>query len=181
MTARPTIPIIGFVARSNTGKTTLLERLLPLLTDRGWRVAVIKHAPHGFDIDRPGKDSFRLRQAGARQTLIGSQERWVLMTETSRAPGLNELLRHIDQDHVDCVLVEGFKHEPYPKIEVHRPDLGHAPLCSEDASIVAVASDAPLAVDPGLPILDLNKPHEVADFVAAQLLGARSQAAQDSE
>ncbi|MFQ5546453.1 MAG: molybdopterin-guanine dinucleotide biosynthesis protein B, partial [Acidiferrobacterales bacterium] len=138
------IPTLGFVACSNTGKTTLLARILPLLTDRGWRVAVIKHAPHGFDIDRPGKDSFKLRQAGATQTLIGSQKQWVLMTEVSSPPGLDELLRHIDQEHIDCVLVEGFKHEPFPKIELYRPALGHPLLCTDDASIVAVASDGPL-------------------------------------
>lgn len=175
------IPILGFVARSNTGKTTLLVRILPLLTDRGWRVAVVKHAPHGFDIDRPGKDSFKLRQAGATQTLIGSQKQWVLMTEVSSPPGLDELLRHIDQDHIDCVLVEGFKHESFPKIELYRPALGHPLLCTDDASIVAVASDGPLPVDPKLPILDLNKPDEVADFVAAHLFGSQLEAAQDSK
>lgn len=175
------IPILGFVARSNTGKTTLLVRILPLLTQRGWRVAVIKHAAHGFDIDRPGKDSFRLSQAGATQTLIGSPTQWVLMTEASHPPGLNELLRHIDQDRIDCVLVEGFKQEPFPKIEVCRPALGQPLLCSDDASIIAVASDAPLPVDTKLPVLDLNNPDEVADFVVARLFGSRVEAAQDSK
>ena len=175
------IPILGFVAGSNTGKTTLLVRILPLLIDRGWRVAVIKHAPHGFDIDRPGKDSFKLREAGATQTLIGSQTQWVLMTAASSPPGLNELLKCLHQDHIDCVLVEGFKHEPFPKIELYRPALGQPLLCTGDASIVAVASDGPLPVDPKLPILDLNKPDEVADFVAARLFGSRPEPAQDSK
>lgn len=177
----PTIPVLGFVARSNTGKTTLLVEILPLLAERGWRVAVIKHAPHGFDIDRPGKDSSRLRQAGAIQTLIASQKQWVLMTEVDTPAGLNELLRHLDQDRIDCVLVEGFKHESFPKIELYRPVLGDPLLCTRDASIVAVASDGPLPLDPKLPILDLNRPDEVTDFVLKYLFGARSEAAQDSK
>ncbi len=175
------IPILGFVARSNTGKTTLMVRILPLLTERGWRVAVIKHAAHGFDIDRPGKDSFRLSQAGATQTLIGSPTQWALVTKASRPPGLSELLGCLHQDRIDCVLVEGFKQESFPKIEVYRPALGQPLLCSDDTSIVAVASDGPLPIDPKLPILDLNNPDQVADFVIARLFGSRVEAAQDSK
>lgn len=176
------IPILGFTAFSNTGKTTLLVKILPLLTAHGWRVATVKHAPHGFDIDRPGKDSYELRQAGAVQTLIGSQQRWALMTETARQapPGLDELLRHLDQDNLDCVLVEGFKHEPFPKVELYRPALGHRLMCMDDRSIIAVASDGPLPIDPKLPLLDLNDLDQIADFVSDRLFGSPPETALDS-
>jgi len=166
-----TIPLLGFAAYSGTGKTTLLRRLLPLLKARGLRVGVVKHAHHGFDTDIPGKDSYELRKAGAAQMLVASRRRWALVTETSNAhePRLEEMLRRLDQSSLDLILIEGFKAETFPKIELHRPGLGHPLLCRHDGSIIAVATDVPLAVDPGVPQLDLNRPHEIAEFILRAL------------
>lgn len=163
-----TAPLLGFAAWSGTGKTTLLEQLLPRLAARGLRVAVIKHAHHDFDIDIPGKDSYRMRKAGAQQVMVASRRRWALITEhqDSRAePRLAELLPQLDHAHLDLILVEGFKHEPIAKIELHRPTLGKPLLYASDPKVVAIATDAPLNPAPALPILDLNTPDEVADFV----------------
>jgi len=165
------IPLLGFAAYSGTGKTTLLRRLLPLLKARGLRVGVVKHAHHSFDTDIPGKDSYELRKAGAAQMLVASRQRWALVTETanSREPRLEEILRHLDQASLDLILIEGFKAESFPKIELHRPSLGHPLLCRNDRSIIAVATDAPLAIDPGVLQLDLNRPHEIAEFILRAL------------
>jgi len=166
-------PVIGFAAFSGTGKTTLLTRLVPILRERGLRIAMVKHAHHRFDVDQPGKDSYELRKAGAEQMLIASRRRWALMCETPERtddPKLAELLAHLDTAQVDLVLVEGFKHERFPKIELHRPALGHPLLAAEDDSILAVATDAPLAEPaPAVPRLDLNDPAAIADFIARHL------------
>jgi molybdopterin-guanine dinucleotide biosynthesis protein MobB len=165
-----TAPVLGFAAWSGTGKTTLLERLVPLLIARGLRVAVIKHAHHDFDIDLPGKDSHRLRQAGARQVLVASRRRWALITEQDDGrpePRLAELLPQLDHAQLDLILAEGFKHEAIPKIELHRAALGKPLLHPDDPTVVAIASDAPLDPVPAIPLLDLNRPAEIADFVAA--------------
>jgi molybdopterin-guanine dinucleotide biosynthesis protein B len=166
-----TVPLIGLAAFSGTGKTTLLRRLLPLLTAQGLRVGVVKHAHHEFDTDIPGKDSYELRRAGAAQMLVASRRRWALVTEIAgeHEPRLETLLAQLDGDALDLVLVEGFKAERFPKIELHRPRLGHPLLCLADRSIVAVATDAPLAVEPGVPVLDLNRPEEIAAFVLRTL------------
>jgi molybdopterin-guanine dinucleotide biosynthesis protein B len=162
------LPVLGFAAFSGTGKTTLLKQLIPLLAARGLRVGVIKHAHHNFDIDKPGKDSFELRKAGARQMLVASARRWALMTENDASgdPPLDELVGRLDPDSIDMVLVEGFKHVPFPRIELHRPALGHPLLYPDDSSIIAVAADAPLA-GCDLPVLELNDAAAVADFVQA--------------
>lgn len=165
------VPLLGFCAYgSGIGKTTLLTSLIPVLIRHGLRVSVIKHAHHSFDIDHPGKDSYRLREAGAVQMLLGSRHRWALMTELSRMreqqpeePGLAELLPHIDASLVDLILVEGFKREPIPKIEVYRPNVNKPMLSGEDSHVIAVASDA--AVDTSLPVLNLNDPEEIAVFI----------------
>ena len=165
------LPLLGFCAHgSGIGKTTLLTRLIPVMNARGLRVSVIKHAHHSFDIDHPGKDSYRLREAGAVQMLLGSRHRWALMTELSRTgephaeePGLAELLEQLDSRMADLVLVEGFKREPIPKIEVHRPALQYPLLAATDPNIIAVATDAPVAS--ALPQLDLNQPAVIADFI----------------
>jgi len=164
-------PILGFAAFSGTGKTTLLCRILPLLKARGLRVGLVKHAHHDFDTDIPGKDSYELRKAGAVQMLVASRRRRALVTETEdgHEPRLDELLRHLDPDSLDLVLVEGFKAEPFPKIELHRPSLGHPLLCLADRSIVAVATDAPLPIEPGVPRLDLNRPTEIVEFILRTL------------
>jgi molybdopterin-guanine dinucleotide biosynthesis protein MobB len=168
-----TLPILGFVGSSGSGKTTLLEQLVALLGDEGVRLAVIKHAKPGFDIDRqPGKDSYRLRAAGADQVLVASRDRWALMAQQSdplQEPSLDAMVRRLDAEALDGVLVEGFGHEAYPKVEVYRPSLGRLPQCwPHDGSVIAVASDVPLATG-RLPRLDLNDLPEVASFVARRL------------
>ncbi|MBI3898513.1 MAG: molybdopterin-guanine dinucleotide biosynthesis protein B [Gammaproteobacteria bacterium] len=164
-------PIFGFAALSGTGKTTLLVELLKLLKARGYRVGMIKHAHHDFDIDKPGKDSYELRKAGAQQMLVASRLRWALVTETNGTgdPKLDDLLEQLDQQHLDLILVEGFKAETFPKIELHRPSLGHALLCHTDTSIIAVATDAPLPAPLTIPQLDLNQPAEIAAFILERL------------
>ncbi len=164
------VPLLGFCASgSGIGKTTLLTSLIPVLTHRGVNLSVIKHAHHSFDIDHPGKDSYRIRQAGAVQTMLGSRRRWALMTEMSRISDreddlrLAELLPHMDTSLVDLILVEGFKQEPIPKIEIYRPSLNKPLLAAHDPYIIAVAADGPAPTT--LPLLDLNDPSAVADFV----------------
>lgn len=167
-------PVVGFAAHSGTGKTTLLKQLVPVLRARGIRVAVIKHAHHEFDTDRPDKDSYELRKAGATQMLVASSRRWALITENAepQEPQLTELLRHIDGDAVDLVLVEGFKREPFPKIELHRSARQRPLQFLSDPSIVAVACDQ-AAILPGtqsLAVLDINAPEQIADFIEHRFL-----------
>ena len=171
MLSNARVPILGFAAWSGTGKTTLLVKILAVLRRQGYRVAVVKHAHHSFDIDKPGKDSYELRKAGAVQTLIGSRHRWALVAEKpdEQEPRLDDLLRHLDQEALDFILVEGFKSERYPKIELHRPALGHPLLHPGDDTIVAVATDALLPAQTSLPLLDLNRPQQIADFIAGYL------------
>ena len=167
------VPILGFAAWSGTGKTTLLVKVVTVLRRQGYRVAVVKHAHHSFDTDKPGKDSYELRKAGAVQTLVGSRHRWALVTEKTdeREPRLDDLLRHLDQEALDFILVEGFKAERFPKIELYRPALGRPLLHPGDDTIVAVATDVPLPVQTSLPLLDLNRPQDIAQFIAGYLTG----------
>lgn len=161
-------PLLGFCAFSGTGKTTLLTRLIPLLRERGLQLAVLKHAHHRFDIDQPGKDSYRLREAGAEQVLIASRHRMALIREFATEqpePTLATLLGHLDLTDVDLVLVEGFKHESIPKIELHRPALGHPLLHGDDPQVIAVASDGPFEPLRPLPVLDLNDAAAIAGFI----------------
>ena len=160
-------PILGFAAFSGTGKTTLLLKLIPELRSRGLRIGVIKHAHHSFEIDKPGKDSFELRQAGAPEILIASRHQWALMVDTpdQDEPNLGQLLRHLPQENLDLVLVEGFKQEPIPKIELHRPALGRPLLFPKDPYIVAIATDAPLVATTELPVLDLNELDQILEFI----------------
>ena len=165
------IPVLGFAAYSGTGKTTLLKRLIPLLRRRGVKIGLVKHAHHDFDPDIPGKDSYELRKAGAAQVLVASHRRWALVTERDRVeePQLQRELERMDHQLLDLILVEGFKHERFPKIELHRPALGKPLIHPEDPSVIAVATDADLAETRDLPRLDLNDPSEIADFVGAWL------------
>jgi molybdopterin-guanine dinucleotide biosynthesis protein B len=167
MLSHARVPVLGFAAHSGTGKTTLLIELLRILKARGYRVGVVKHAHHSFDTDIPGKDSYELRKAGACQMLVGSRQRWALVTETDGAtePRLDDLLVRLDQGALDFILVEGFKAEAFPKIEVHRPSLGHALLHPHDAAIVALATDSPPSATTPLPVLDLNRPGDIVDFI----------------
>lgn len=164
------VPLLGFCASgSGIGKTTLLTSLIPVLVNRGLRLSVIKHAHHTFDIDHPGKDSYRIREAGAVQTMLGSRQRWALMTESARVDTreddlrLAELLPHMDTSLVDLILVEGFKQEPIPKIEIYRPALDKPLLAGTDPHVIAVATDGPAPTS--LPQLNLNDPYGIADFV----------------
>ena len=167
--------VLGFVAWSGTGKTTLLEALLPLFAGQGLRIGVIKHAHHGFDIDQPGKDSYRLRHAGADRVLVASAERWALMVETpgQSEPALSACLAGLDTRELDLVLAEGFKHERYPKIELHRAVLGRPLMFPDDPSIVAIASDTPVVAPARVAVLDLNRPSDIARYVHDEFLGRR--------
>lgn len=160
-------PVIGFAAFSGTGKTTLLRQLIPVLKQKGLRVAVIKHAHHDFDIDQPGKDSYELRKAGACPMLISSSQRMALMIdkETDKEPELDELINYINPDTVDMILVEGFKHWPMPKIELHRPATGKALIFPDDKNIIAIAHDDELNQQTDIPRLDINNPVEIAEFL----------------
>ncbi len=167
------VPLIGFAAYSGTGKTTLLEQLIPVLRSRGLRVAVVKHAHHDFDIDAPGKDSFRLRQAGAQQMLVASHKRSALITEFDDGavdPSLPLLLQQLNMESLDLILVEGFRHEPIPKIELHRPALGKPLIFPDDSNVMAVATDGPLAVATELSLLDINDVVAMAEFICVQVL-----------
>ncbi len=165
---KTSIPIVGFAAYSGTGKTTLLINIIPLLKKRGFEVGVIKHAHHTFEIDQPGKDSYEIRKAGASQMLIGSKQRWALMVEQDEADQqtrLEEYISHLDQDKLDLILVEGFKPEAIPKIELHRPSLGNPLISSSDESVIAIAADAPLTENTELTILDLNNYGTIVEYI----------------
>lgn len=155
--------MFGFAGWSGSGKTTLIEQLIPRFVACGLTVSLVKHAHHAFDVDQPGKDSWRHRQAGAAEVLLASDRRWALMHELRGAgePTLAQLLARLSP--CDLVLVEGYKRHPIAKLEVHRPALGKPLLHPDDAHIVAVAADAP--IDTPLPRLDLNRPDAVAAFV----------------
>lgn len=166
------IPVLGFAAFSGTGKTTLLTRLIPILREQGMRVGVIKHAHHAFEIDYPGKDSYALRKAGAQQMLVASSARMALITENEqqREPVLGDLVARLDQSTLDIILVEGFRHVPFPRIELHRPALRKPLLCLEDDSIIALATDALLDTQIDIPILDINNPQQIAAFIQTEIL-----------
>lgn len=160
-------PLLGFVAWSGTGKTTLLERLIPLLGQRGLRLGVLKHTHHHFDMDKPGKDSHRLRQAGARQVMAASSLRHALICETPEGePSLEALLARFDWARLDLLLVEGFKHHHFPKIELHRRALGRPLLFPDDPDIVALISDEPEATT--LPQFRFEDLDAIADFICAR-------------
>ncbi len=163
------LPRIAFAAWSGSGKTTLLKGVIPALRARGLRPAMIKHAHHEFDVDKPGKDSFELRHSGADQMLVASGRRYALMVETpetddGRVPDLDMLCARLDPRRSDLILVEGFKQWDLPKIEVHRPSVGKPPLYREVAGVIAVATDAPILDFDG-PLLPVNDPDAVAAFI----------------
>jgi molybdopterin-guanine dinucleotide biosynthesis protein MobB len=172
------LPLIGFCAYSGTGKTTLLTQLLELLSKQGLRIGMIKHAHHDFDIDHPGKDSYKLRKAGAEQMLIVSSQRLAMIREFASAqqePNLPRALQTLDPDSLDLILVEGFKSERFPKIELHRPELNKDLIFPGDDSVIAIASNAnaeTLKLDqyehhPQL--LNLDNPQEIAQFILKYL------------
>lgn len=161
------IPVLGICAQaSGMGKTTLIEAMLPAFAEYGLKVSIIKQTHAEFDLDRPGKDSHRLRSAGASQVLLSSESRWVVMTEQKSDPSdirLMDMVRHLDPELADLVLVEGFRHAPIPKIEVFRPSQGYSLLAASDAHVFAVASDLPVVTS--RPVLNLNAPATVAKFI----------------
>jgi molybdopterin-guanine dinucleotide biosynthesis protein B len=167
------LPVLGVSAYSGTGKTTLLRSLLPILRGKGLRVGVIKHAHHLFEVDHPEKDSYELRKAGAVEMLVASRRRMALVTEFEDdhpEPTLREMLSSINHEKLDLVLVEGFKREDFPKIELHRPSLGKPLLSAGDSHYIAIATDQPLRETPrGLPQLNLNDADEIAGFIQAYM------------
>lgn len=170
------VPVLGFAAFSGSGKTTLLESLIPLLKAQGLRIALVKHSHHDFEMDQPGKDSYRLRKAGASQLILASQYRtaWIREGDGQTEPDLFDLLPRLDTDGLDLVLVEGFRHQPFPKIEIHRPELGKPLLSAKDQNILAIACDAAPTEPSVLPLLPLNQPEIVAEFVVKWLKNART-------
>ncbi|HEN5371357.1 TPA: molybdenum cofactor guanylyltransferase MobA [Klebsiella pneumoniae] len=164
------IPLLAIAAWSGTGKTTLLKRLIPELCALGLRPGLIKHTHHDMDVDKPGKDSYELRKAGAAQTIVASEQRWALMTETPEKPELDLtwLVSRMDASKLDLVLVEGFKHEPVPKILLFRQNSGHrVEELVIDEHTIAVASDVSIATS--LPLLDLNDVPQIATFIVSWL------------
>ncbi|GJL36298.1 molybdopterin-guanine dinucleotide biosynthesis protein B [Enterobacter hormaechei] len=160
------IPALAIAAWSGTGKTTLLKKLIPALCGQGIRPGLIKHTHHNMDIDKPGKDSYELRKAGAAQTIVASSQRWALMTETPDEPELNlaYLMSRMDASRLDMVLVEGFKHEAVAKILLFRQDCGHSEEeLTIDKHVIAIASDVPLTVN--VPLLDINDIPQIAAFI----------------
>jgi molybdopterin-guanine dinucleotide biosynthesis protein B len=155
--------VFGFAGWSGSGKTTLIEKLIPLFVARGLKVSLVKHAHHTFDVDQPGKDSYRHRHAGCNEVLVTSSKRWALMHELRGAPepGFAELIERVSP--CDLLLVEGFKREKLPKLEVYRASVGESLLYPQDSSIVAIASDA--RVEAKLPQFDLNDAPEIASFI----------------
>jgi len=159
------VRVLGIVGWSGSGKTTLLTKLIPLLRTRGLVVSTVKHTHHGFDMDRPGKDTYRHREAGAHEVLVASGTRWALLHEVAGPePGLPALLARMQP--VDLVLVEGYKTHPYPKLEVFRPSLGKPPIWPDQPDIVAIASDA--ALDTDRCVLPLDRPGVIAEWIEAR-------------
>jgi len=158
--------VLGITGWSGSGKTVLITRLIPVLRARGLTLATVKHAHHAFDTDLPGKDSYEHRRAGAHEVIVSSARRWAQVHELGDEPEatLAQLLRRLCA--CDLILVEGFKGERHPKLEVFRAALGQPPLCASLARVVAVASDAPV---PGarVPVVKLNDTLAIADLVQA--------------
>ncbi len=166
-------PILGFSAWSGTGKTTLLRQLIPALRQRGLRVSVIKHAHHHFDLDFPGKDSYELRKAGATQTVICTTTRMATISEfddPAEEPGLQDIVATLDTGKVDLVLVEGYKDVEFPKIELHRAELGKPYLHPDDANVIAIACDADPGTGTAIPVLDINRIDAIASFICERFL-----------
>lgn len=167
------IPILGFAAFSGTGKTTLLTKLIPILKQSGLRIALIKHSHHNFEIDKPGKDSYRLREAGASTVMLVSSHKRAVITEFNeiKEPTLDDQLKILEQSELDLILVEGFKAEIFPKIELHRPSLKKPLIYPNDPSIIALASDDPALENHSPTYLDINNPQLIADFILNNFLG----------
>ena len=162
-----TIPILSIVGKSNSGKTTLLEKIISDLVDRGYRVATIKHNKHGFNIDHEGRDSYRHKKAGAHITVVSSPHQLALVSDVDHDHSFEEI-RDKFIHHADIILTEGFKVNDYPKIEVFRSELKRELISKKEDGLIAVASDTRLDID--VPCLDLNHPQAVADFIEINFL-----------
>ena len=158
------LPMLGITGYSGSGKTTLLEKLLPALQQRNLRPAVIKHSHHNAQIDKEGKDSWRMKEAGAAQVIMACDQRWALMTETQQSVSLPYLAQQFDRALTDFVLVEGFKQEPIEKILLHRQGMTKS-LPELDDDVLAVATD--YSLDCSKPVLDINQIDQIADFIVA--------------
>jgi molybdopterin-guanine dinucleotide biosynthesis protein B len=156
--------IIGLAGWSGSGKTTLISKVLPCLLARGLRVSTLKHAHHGFDLDKPGKDSFIHRASGATEVIISSVKRWAVLHELRDEPEWNMPDLVAKMSPVDLVLVEGFKRDNFPKLEIHRAENGKPLLHNEDPGIVAIAADTALP-DATVPVVDLNDIEAIADLL----------------
>lgn len=164
------VPVVSFVAKSGTGKTTLLEKVISELKERGYRVGVVKHDVHNFDIDHPGKDSYRLTSAGADTMLIVSPTKLALVKKYSDTPSIKKIIDTYFAD-VDIILTEGFKKSAFPKIEVHRAKRSSSLLCrgdEYDASLVAVASDIPLNLD--VPVFNIDNATDITSYIEEKFL-----------
>ena len=161
--------LIGFAAYSGTGKTTLIKDVVMILKKSNYRVSVIKHAHHNFDIDQPGKDSYEIRKSGAENMLISSKNRWALMHENMNNNELTlvDLVNLLGKIKYDLILVEGFKAESFPKIELYRKEVSkdRELLSSSDKNIIAIATEKKTKLETSLPVLDINNPQNIADFI----------------
>ena len=158
--------IIGFAAFSGTGKTTLIKKIVSILSKR-FTVSVIKHAHHDFDLDHPGKDSYEIRKSGAENILISSEKRWALIHENknNKELTLENLLDILENINSDIVLVEGFKKENFPKIELFRKEIGKDLLFYNDKNIIAFATDSNMDIDGNIEKLDINEPQQIVDYI----------------
>ncbi|WP_386697874.1 molybdopterin-guanine dinucleotide biosynthesis protein B [Lonepinella sp. MS14436] len=156
------IPFLGITGYSGSGKTTLLEKLLPKLTALGLKVAVIKHSHHNAQVDKQGKDSWRMKEVGASQVIMACDQRWALMTETSKPESFAYLVRQFDPQLTDLVLIEGFKQEAIPKILLHRKEMTK-PLPEQDQNVIAIATDYPIKTDKQW--LDINNIDQIVEFI----------------
>jgi len=161
------VPIVSIVGKSDSGKTTLIEKLIPILKARGYRVGTVKHDVHGFEMDREGKDTYRHFHAGADGVLISSPKKMALIKRVHETPSLDELVTQFHPD-MDIIITEGFKGLDKPKIEVFRSTVHSQPLCTAEDNRVALASDIPLEVD--CPRFDINDAEAVADFIEERFL-----------
>ena len=172
------IPVIGFVAPSGTGKTTLIRQLVPRLRQRGLRVGYLKHSHHWIEVDRPGKDSYDIREAGASQVLLATGERWIMQSaqrQPGQDPDLAAMLALFDPRLVDLILVEGFKFSAYPKLEVHRAALAKPYLYPGDPTILALISDASPPTGAHPPLLPLGDSGAIVDYLLSLLYQAGDQ------
>ena len=159
--------IIGFAAFSGTGKTTLIKKIVSILSKKKYTVSVIKHAHHNFDLDQPGKDSYEIRKSGAENILISSEKRWALIHENknNQESSLEDLLNILGNIDSDIILVEGFKKENFPKIELYREEIGKDILFYNDKNIVAFATDVDINIEQNIEKLDINDPQQIVDYI----------------